>query len=238
MVSAAGPLHLDETRSKQRCTLARIGDGKVAHAILYGTVRRVHPSVNVEWPSGGARNVHSVAVYYLCLLVLVLAMAAAWFATLFALPGNWLIVGLAALFAVFYPAGEGHGLRWSAVGIGAVLAIIGEAIELLAGAAGARRAGASRRSAVYALAGTIVGSILGATVSIPIPIVGPIIGALGGGALGAFAGAFVGETAIGKDVPQSVAAGKGALVGRLVGAVGKLAVGAVMIVIIVIGALV
>jgi hypothetical protein len=38
-------------------------------------------------------------------------------------------------------------------------------------------------------------------------------------------------------MPQSVAAGKGALVGRLVGAVGKLGIGAVMIVIIVIGAI-
>jgi uncharacterized protein len=182
--------------------------------------------------------VHSVVVYNLFLLLLVLAMSASWFATLFALPGNWLIVGLAALFAFFFPAGEGYGLRWLAVGVALALAVIGEVIELLAGAAGARRAGASRRSAIYALGGTIVGSILGATVSIPIPIVGPIIGALGGGALGAFAGAFIGETAIGKDLPQSVAAGKGALVGRLAGALGKLTVGAMMIVIIVIGALV
>ena len=181
---------------------------------------------------------HSVAVYYLCLFLLLLAMSGAWAATLFALPGNWLIVGLAVLFAVFFPAGEGHGLRWSAVGIAAGLAVVGEVIELSAGAAGARRAGASRRSAIYALVGTIVGSVVGATVSIPIPIVGPIIGALGGGAVGAFAGAFIGETAIGKDLPQSVAAGKGALLGRLVGAVGKLGIGAVMIVIIVIGALV
>ncbi len=181
---------------------------------------------------------HSVVVYYICLLLLVLAMAAAWVATLFALPGNWAIVVLAVLFALLFPAGEYRGLRWSAVGIAAGLAVVGEVIEFSAGAAGARRAGASRRSAVYALVGTILGSILGATVSIPIPIVGPIIGALGGGALGAFAGAFIGETAIGKDLPQSVAAGKGALLGRLVGAVGKLGIGAVMIVIIVIGAVV
>jgi hypothetical protein len=182
--------------------------------------------------------VHTFAVYYFCLCLLVLTMAAAWVATLFALPGNWAIVGLAAVFAFFFPAGEDRGLRWSAVGIAAGLAVVGEVIELSAGAAGARRAGASRRSALFALVGTIVGSIFGATVSIPVPVVGPIIGALGGGALGAFAGAFIGETAIGKDLPQSVAAGKGALFGRLVGAVGKLGIGAVMIVIIVIGALV
>jgi uncharacterized protein len=180
---------------------------------------------------------HSVFIYYLCLVLLVLAMCAAWGATLFALPGNWGIVGLAAVFAVFFPAGADHGLRWSAVGVAAGLAVVGEVIELSAGAAGARRAGASRRSAIYALFGTVIGSIAGAMVTIPIPIIGPIIGALGGGALGAFAGAFIGETAIGRDMPQSVAAGKGALVGRLVGAVGKLGIGAVMIVIIVVGAI-
>jgi uncharacterized protein len=179
---------------------------------------------------------HSAIVYYLFLLLLVLGMTAAWAATLFALPGNWVIVGLAALFALFYPAGVDRGLRWSAVGVAVGLAVVGEVIELAAGAAGARQAGASRRSAIYSLLGTIVGSILGATVTIPIPVIGPIIGALGGGALGAFAGAFIGETSIGRDMPQSVAAGKGALVGRLVGAVGKLGIGAVMIIIILIGA--
>jgi uncharacterized protein len=181
---------------------------------------------------------HSLVVYYICLIVLVLAMVAAWAATLFALPGNWAIVGLAALFALIFPAGEGHGLRWLAVGIAAGLALIGEVVELSAGAAGARRSGASRMSAVYALIGTVVGSIFGATVTIPIPIVGPIIGALGGGAIGAFGGAFLGETAIGRDVSQSTAAGTGAMIGRVIGAVGKLGIGAAMIVVIVVGALV
>jgi hypothetical protein len=165
-------------------------------------------------------------------------MLGAWIVNLFALPGNWLIVGLACLFAAVFPAGEGHGLRWTAVGIAAVLAAVAEAIDLAAGAAGARRSGASKRSAIYALVGTIAGSFFGATIGIPIPVVGPVIGALGGGALGAFAGAFIGETAIGKDVPHSVQAGKGALVGRLVGAAGKIAIGALMILVIVLGAIV
>ena len=147
-----------------------------------------------------------------------------------------MIVGLAAVFALIFPAGEGHGLRWLAVGIAAGLAVIGEVVELSAGAAGARRSGASRMSAVYALIGTVVGSIAGATVTIPIPIIGPIIGGLGGGAIGAFAGAFIGETAIGRDVSQSTAAGTGAMIGRVIGAVGKLGIGAVMIVMIVVGA--
>jgi len=54
---------------------------------------------------------------------------------------------------------------------------------------------------------------------------------------GCFAGAFLGETAIGRDVSQSTAAGTGAMIGRVIGAVGKLGIGAVMIVVIVVGAI-
>ena len=93
---------------------------------------------------------HSAAVYYLCLFVLLLAMLASWGATLFALPGNWGIVLSAVVFAFLFPASDGRGSRWTAVAIAAVLAVVGEIIELAAGAAGARRAGASRRSAVFA----------------------------------------------------------------------------------------
>ncbi len=166
-------------------------------------------------------------------------MSAAWAATLFALPGNWVIVGLAAVFAVFFPAGEGHGLRWSAVGIAAGLAVVGEVIELSAGAAGARRAGASRRSAIYALVGTIVGSIVGATVTHSHSDRRADHRCLGRGRSWApLPGRLSEKRRSARDLPQSVAAGKGALLGRLVGAVGKLGIGAVMIVIIVIGALV
>ena len=127
---------------------------------------------------------HSVFIYYLCLVLLVLAMSAAWGATLFALPGNWGIVGLAAVFAVLFPAGADHGLRWSAVGIAAGLALVGEVIEFPPGRQGPGGPAPVAARPIYALFGTIVGSIVGAMVTIPIPIIGPIIGALGGGAIG------------------------------------------------------
>jgi uncharacterized protein YqgC (DUF456 family) len=182
--------------------------------------------------------VGATLVYYLCVLVLLVAMAGAWFASVFALPGNWLIVGLAALFASIFPASAGRGLSWTAVGVAAALAVGGEVIELAAGAAGAQRSGASRRAMLLALVGTMVGSLLGAFATIPIPIVGPIIGAVGGGALGAFAGAYVGETAIGRSSEQSLAAGKGALIGRLLGTAGKLVIGIVLFVVIAVDALI
>jgi hypothetical protein len=176
-------------------------------------------------------------MYYAWVIVLIVGMCGAWLSTLFTIPGNWLIAGLAAAFAFFFPAAEGHGISWITVGVAFALALVGEVIELAAGAAGAKRAGASRRAMVLAIGATMVGSVLGAFAGVPIPVVGPLIGALGGGAGGAFVGAFLGESAIGRDLSQSTAAGKGALIGRLLGTVGKLVVGVVMIAIIVADAL-
>jgi uncharacterized protein len=177
------------------------------------------------------------ASYYVAVALLIFAMLGAWCTTLFALPGNWINVGLAAVFALLFPPGQGHGIGWKIVGASALLAIAGEAIEIIAGAAGARRAGASGRGIALAIVGTMVGSIAGAIVGVPIPVVGVFVGALAGGALGAFIGAFLGEEWKGSETSQSLAAAKGALVGRLFGTVGKLAAGAAIIVIVAVDAI-
>jgi hypothetical protein len=182
--------------------------------------------------------VGATLVYYLGVAVLLVAMAAAWFANVFALPGNWLMVGLAAIFALIFPLSAGRGLYWTTVGVAAALAVVGEIVELAAGAAGAKRSGASRRAMLLALVGTMLGSVIGAFVAVPIPIVGPIVGAVGGGALGAFAGAYLGETALGRSTEQSLAAGKGALIGRLLGTAGKLVIGVVLFVVVAVDALI
>jgi hypothetical protein len=117
------------------------------------------------------------------------------------------------------------------VGILLVLAVLGEIIELVAGAAMAGKRGASRRAMAMAVAGTMVGSILGAIFTIPIPIIGPIVGALAGGAGGAFCGAWLGEVWKGKTVEEGMHVGTGALLGRLLGTSGKLIVGAIMVVV-------
>jgi hypothetical protein len=176
--------------------------------------------------------------YYLCAVILLSAMFGALLANAFALPGNWLIVGLAALFAFAFPVSEGRGVHWLTVGVAAGLAVVGEVVEVAAGAAGAKRSGASRRAMLLAVLGTMVGSVLGAFVAIPIPIVGPMIGAIGGGALGAFAGAYVGETALGRSTQQSLAVGQGALIGRLLGTAGKLLIGVIIFVMIAVDALI
>jgi len=163
-------------------------------------------------------------------IALVLAAICCWFANVFTLPGNWLIVGLAALFTYFFPPAEyGRGFGWITVGVLALIAVLGEVIEFAAGAAGAAKHGASRRAMLLSIVGAAVGSITGAAVGIPVPIIGPLIAAVGGGAAGAFGGAYLGEVWKGKLHPERTAVSTGALLGRLFGTVGKLAAGAAMV---------
>jgi hypothetical protein len=171
----------------------------------------------------------AVSLYYLAAICLVLLCCAAWLTTLLTLPGNWLVVGLAALFAWWFPVAAGHGITWQTVWIAAALAAFGEVIEFSAGAAGAARHGASRRAVGLSLVGAMLGSLAGFVVGIPIPIVGPLIVAVLGGAAGAFAGAYLGETWKGRPEAEKIAVSHGAFMGRIWGTLGKLAVGAAIV---------
>jgi hypothetical protein len=166
--------------------------------------------------------------YYTLAVLFVVLNCAALAANLVALPGNWLIALFTALFWYFATSDE-RGLEWWSVAAVVVLAGLGELIEFAAGAAGAAKSGASRRSILLAMVGALAGSILGMAGLSIVPIVGTILGAVGGGALGAFGGAWIGEYWKGRETDQRMAAGKAAFVGRLLGTIGKLAVGAVMV---------
>ena len=176
--------------------------------------------MNVEW------------TYYLWALLLVVCSVVAWLLNLVTLPGNWVIVGGAALFAWLLPEEGGRGVAWPTVIALLVLAVIGEVIEFAAGAAGAAKQGASRRAIALSMIGAIVGSIVGLSIGIPIPVIGSLIMALFGGAAGAFAGAYLGEAWKGRDEPARKAAGRGAFFGRIWGTIGKFAVGAIMLAIV------
>ncbi len=132
-------------------------------------------------------------VYYLWALLLVLACGAAWLTTLVTLPGNWIIVGLAALFAWLQPANSGRGISWTAVAVLLGMAVLGEIIEFAASAAGAAKQGASKRGVALSMVGAVVGSVIGIAIGLPIPILGSFVMALLGGAAGAFFGAYLGE---------------------------------------------
>jgi uncharacterized protein YqgC (DUF456 family) len=168
-------------------------------------------------------------LYYLLAVLLILAAGACWLSNLLTLPGNWAIVGIAALFAWLASSIESRGVSWTTVGVLAALAAAGEVIEFAAGAAGAAKVGASRRSVWLSLVGGLVGSMAGAAVGAPIPVVGSLVAALVGGSIGAFAGAYLGESTVRRPHAERMAVGTGAVVGRLWGTLGKFAVGAVML---------
>lgn len=168
---------------------------------------------------------------YAAATLLFVANLAAWIATLFGLPGNWLIVLFAAGYAYLMRDAVPQ-LTWQVVIATLALAAIGEGLELLAGVLGVKKLGGSRRGMIYSVIGTIAGSIVGAMVGVPIPVVGPIVGALGCGAAGAFAGAYLGEVSAGRHHDDRMAIGKAALIGRLLGTAGKLGVGLLMVILI------
>jgi uncharacterized protein YqgC (DUF456 family) len=170
--------------------------------------------------------------YYLWAVLLLLACSVAWLSSLITLPGNWFIAGFVALFAWLVPREETRGIGWNTVAVLLAVAIAGEVIEFVAGAAGAAKQGGSKRGVALAMVGAVVGSIVGITVGLPIPVLGPFIGALFGGAVGAFAGAYLGEAWKGRGHDERIAVGRGAFTGRVWGTAGKLVVGAVMLVIV------
>jgi uncharacterized protein len=104
--------------------------------------------------------------------------------------------------------------------------------HLVLGAAGSRRTGGTTRGAVLALAGSIVGGLMG--IGLPVPLMGPLLGVC----LGVFAGALLGNLWAGRKLFQSLAAGCGAAIGHFWGTILKLAIGAIIAVMLAIAAFV
>jgi uncharacterized protein YqgC (DUF456 family) len=126
-----------------------------------------------------------------------------WVGILFGLPGTWLIVLFPVLLKWWQP--DQFMVSWTVLEVAVALAVLGEVIEFVLGAAGSRRTGGSTRGAVLALVGSIVGGIMG--IALPVPLVGPLLGAC----LGAFVGALLGNLWTGRTLFQSFAAGRGAV---------------------------
>lgn len=162
--------------------------------------------------------------------LLVALVVVAWATNLLALPGNWMAVALLALYVWFGP-GDGRAAIGMAVLVTAfVLALIGELVEFMASAVGAQRAGASRRSTVFAVIGSMLGAIAGAVIGLPIPVIGSVLAAILFGGLGATAGAIYGEATDGKPWKESMSVGHAAFWGRTFGTLGKVTVGLAIVV--------
>jgi uncharacterized protein YqgC (DUF456 family) len=165
---------------------------------------------------------------YVFWLLLILVLGLGWSLTLFGLPGNWLMVVSLAVFAAAFPEQEtGPGLNWETVAILAGLAVLGEVLEFLSGAATVTRGG-SRRGAVLAMVGSLVGSAVGAAIGAPFLIGLPVVIVLGA-CLGAMIGAALGETWKGRSGQVAVEIGKAAFWSRLFGSLAKLMIGGVIL---------
>jgi len=157
-----------------------------------------------------------------------------WIGTILGLPGNWGLVAIAGTLAYFAPTAVHYHVDFTSVFGMLILAIVGEVVEFVAGAAGASQLGGSKRGTMLAIAGSVVGSIAGMFVGIPVPVVGSLLAALLFGGTGAFAGAVVGERWAGKDWRVSLQIGWGALWGKLLGTVLKTVCGTVMMVLLIV----
>jgi uncharacterized protein YqgC (DUF456 family) len=158
-------------------------------------------------------------VGYALATVFALVGAGCVFVVVLGLPGTWILLLLAGAMQLtdgFWRHGDAHTFSWWTLGIAAGLALLGEALEFMAGMAGAKKGGASKRGMVGALIGGVVGAIVGAAL-----LAG--IGALPGGFLGSALGAIVGElTHPHMTLEKSLKPATGAAAGRLAGTMLKL----------------
>jgi uncharacterized protein YqgC (DUF456 family) len=166
-----------------------------------------------------------VWVYYLLLLVV---LVAGWLINVVTLPGLWLMTG--ALAAYGWWTGWNVYVGWTSVIILLILSGLAELVELGAGAAGSKVAGARRRGMIGAIIGGIIGAIF-FTGIVPIPIVGTIIGVC----FGTFLGAAAAELSD-RSIARSMFIGAGAAGGRLAGILAKLGVGFLMLIVALIAA--
>ncbi len=150
-------------------------------------------------------------LYYILTLI---AMLTGMFLSILGLPGIWLMVGAVGVYAWLTRFQQFVGTTSLIVLV--VIALLAEAVEFLAGSAGAKKAGGSKRAMMGAVIGALIGGIFLSV--IPVPVISTIVGAC----LGAFIGAAVVELMIFKDVDRSLRVGVGAAHGRFLGILGKL----------------
>lgn len=153
--------------------------------------------------------------YFLMLALLVCGLGI----QLMSLPGLWLMAAAAGMYALI---SSQHYLWPGGIAIVLGLCVLGELLEFLSGAGGAKKAGGSRRAMLLGTIGGVMGGIL---LSIPVPIIGTVAGVC----LGAFVGATAGQLSVRRDVLHSTRVGFGAAKGTLVGIVLKLCVGVVIL---------
>ena len=197
----------------------------------------MHPSIviltRVAESSGSWSEWLEPTFVVLMAFTLVVGCVAAWLTNLVALPGNWICVLLMAFYAWLGPAEGRVAIGYGAVLAGFAFALLGELFEFLAGALGAQRAGASRKSTLYSILGSIAGAMTGALVGVPVPVIGSVIAAILFGGIGAAAGAMYGEWSDGRKWKENWVVGHATFWGRTIGTMGKITAGLVIVAIVI-----
>ncbi len=153
----------------------------------------------LQWGMLNGSDLHTVA-YLLGAVLIAAGMVAA---VLPGLPGIPLVFG-GILLCAHADQYRHLGTGWL-IGIG-IVGALGLGLDLVAGALGAQRLGASRRAVVGALIGSFVGLFFG----------------LPGLLLGPFVGAVLGELSAGNSVLRSTEVGVGTWIGLILGTIAKL----------------
>ena len=119
------------------------------------------------------------------------------------LSGTWLIL-FAALITQFSTGVPG---LWALI-VFALLCVVTEAIEALAGFLGVQKRGGSKRAGLATLLGGLLGAVIGSAI---LPILGTFVGML----LGSFALAYVAEKMLEKNHAEAAHIARGAVWARL-----------------------
>lgn len=166
----------------------------------------------------------------LILITLTLVAVSGWAINILGMPGNWLVVALAAGAYFWGPVDKSLHVTLTTLVVIIATAGLGELLEFAAGALGASRLGATKRASLLAVAGAMCGAVVGllAGTIIPIPIVGSVIGSVLLASAGAAVGAVGGERWAGKEWSASLQVGHAAFWGRLFGTVGKVVCGTIV----------
>jgi len=154
------------------------------------------------------------------LVVLDVVLLAGLLAIPIGLGGNFIILGAALLVALITGFAR---IGWVALILMAVFVAVGELLEAFLGSMMARKYGASGYGMTGAFVGGIAGAIVGTSV---LPLVGTIIGSI----LGTAVGAVLAERLRGASEEDGTRAGWGALIGRTLASLFKLAIGIGMVI--------
>ena len=149
----------------------------------------------------------STLLYIVGAVLIVLGLAGA---VVPALPGIPLIMG--GIWLIAGVDGYRHLGQWWLLSIG-LIGAVGLTLDLVAGALGAKRVGASKQAVSGALVGTVIGLFFG----------------LPGLLLGPFCGAVVGELTAGNSILRSAHVGAGAWLGLIFGTIIKLVSSVMMV---------